>query len=254
MSDSDVNTGIQDTLSSVKRLVHEDAHEESGFIFIPTAPVPKPGRLLLTDDLRVSDEPLIPEKPGPLKLMPWQAMREGGPAGAANAPKSPAAEPMRLLPGDVVRAGGADARAAASEDASQRDPAGSLSARIEALEAAIVRTEDQWDPDGESDDAYPGTRTKAVEWPVGNGVARTWTEETKSRSEPAVTFIRDPGVIRGQAGEPATLNLGEEALRDLVARIVREELKGALGERITRNLRKMIRREIARAVTARGAE
>lgn len=44
--------------------------------------------------------------------------------------------------------------------------------------------------------------------------------------------------------------LDEAALRELVAQIVREELQGALGERITRNVRKLVRREIHLALTA----
>jgi len=48
--------------------------------------------------------------------------------------------------------------------------------------------------------------------------------------------------------------LDESALRDLVAEIVREELQGALGERITRNVRKLVRREIMRAITVRNFE
>ncbi|MFV1594857.1 hypothetical protein VWZ88_20075 [Phaeobacter sp. JH20_36] len=44
--------------------------------------------------------------------------------------------------------------------------------------------------------------------------------------------------------------LDEQALRELVSEIVREELQGALGERITRNVRKLVRREIHRALSA----
>jgi hypothetical protein len=39
-----------------------------------------------------------------------------------------------------------------------------------------------------------------------------------------------------------------ELLRDMVAEVIREELRGTLGERITRNLRQLVRREIARAL------
>ncbi|WP_281856091.1 hypothetical protein [Litoreibacter halocynthiae] len=46
----------------------------------------------------------------------------------------------------------------------------------------------------------------------------------------------------------------EDALRDLVADIVRQELTGELGERITRNVRKLVRREIHRAVMTREFE
>ncbi|MFS4580496.1 hypothetical protein [Phaeobacter sp. C3_T13_0] len=44
--------------------------------------------------------------------------------------------------------------------------------------------------------------------------------------------------------------LDEHALRELVSEIVREELQGPLGERITRNVRKLVRREIHRALSA----
>ena len=46
--------------------------------------------------------------------------------------------------------------------------------------------------------------------------------------------------------EPAPRTGG--ALRELVAEIVREELQGGLGERITRNVRKLVRAEIQRAL------
>lgn len=49
--------------------------------------------------------------------------------------------------------------------------------------------------------------------------------------------------------EPTLLDEG--ALRELVAEIVREELQGGLGERITRNVRKLVRAEIQRAFAAR---
>lgn len=46
----------------------------------------------------------------------------------------------------------------------------------------------------------------------------------------------------------------EELLRELVRDIIREELQGALGERITRNVRKLVRAEIARALAVRDFE
>ena len=47
----------------------------------------------------------------------------------------------------------------------------------------------------------------------------------------------------------AASNIDLEALRDLVAEIVRDELRGTLGERITRNLRVLVRKEIGRALS-----
>lgn len=48
--------------------------------------------------------------------------------------------------------------------------------------------------------------------------------------------------------------LDEEALRELVTDIVRQELQGSLGERITRNVRKLVRREIQRALTVQNLQ
>ncbi len=45
--------------------------------------------------------------------------------------------------------------------------------------------------------------------------------------------------------------IDQDALRALVVKIVHEELSGELGERITRNVRKMVRREISRVMTSR---
>lgn len=46
------------------------------------------------------------------------------------------------------------------------------------------------------------------------------------------------------------MEIDEAILREMVADIVRQELQGALGERITRNVRKLVRREIHRALAA----
>ena len=48
--------------------------------------------------------------------------------------------------------------------------------------------------------------------------------------------------------------LDEETLRQIVADVVREELQGVLGQRITRNVRKMVRREVRLALAAQDLE
>jgi hypothetical protein len=47
------------------------------------------------------------------------------------------------------------------------------------------------------------------------------------------------------------VSLDEDALRTLVSDVVREELTGPLGERITRNVRKLVRREIYRILSSK---
>ncbi len=69
----------------------------------------------------------------------------------------------------------------------------------------------------------------------------------------------DDATMFGSDDDAAPVDLGdleeavidEDMLRDLVAEIVRQELTGAMGERITRNVRKLVRREIHRALAAR---
>ena len=55
-----------------------------------------------------------------------------------------------------------------------------------------------------------------------------------------------PGLFDSDEG-----GFDEEALREIVRDIIREELQGTLGERITRNVRKLVRAEVARAAMMR---
>jgi hypothetical protein len=48
--------------------------------------------------------------------------------------------------------------------------------------------------------------------------------------------------------------LDEDTLREIIVEVVREELQGVLGQRITRNVRKMVRREIRLALAAEDLE
>lgn len=52
----------------------------------------------------------------------------------------------------------------------------------------------------------------------------------------------------------SALEIDEETLRQMVVDIVRQELQGALGERITRNVRKLVRREIHRMLISQDFE
>ncbi|SDH63993.1 hypothetical protein [Alloyangia pacifica] len=68
--------------------------------------------------------------------------------------------------------------------------------------------------------------------------------------------LRDAPVADEQAPNDAVLGdalptgLDEARLRQLVAEVVREELQGALGERVTRNVRKLVRRELQRILAS----
>jgi cell pole-organizing protein PopZ len=61
---------------------------------------------------------------------------------------------------------------------------------------------------------------------------------------------RMPTEILDADGTPLAV-LDESALQEIVRQMIREELQGSLGERITRNVRKLVRAEINRALVAR---
>lgn len=63
------------------------------------------------------------------------------------------------------------------------------------------------------------------------------------------------GVLTAAVLEDENLRVMDEAeLHDLVREIVRQELQGSLGERITRNVRKLVRAEVNRALAARSLD
>lgn len=144
-----------------------------------------------------------------------------------------------------------------------------LETRIAEVEAAVAARDDQWEPDGESGDAYAGGPVSALPWvdhatvePGGKPADEAEIlSDPEPEPEPVSVEAEKPGehpigatpppADGGRSGDEWYADdaiLDEEALRDLVSNIVREELQGALGERITRNVRKLVRREIHRAL------
>ena len=68
----------------------------------------------------------------------------------------------------------------------------------------------------------------------------------------------DPALSNGAADDldededaGAIGSINEDVLHEIVRDLIREELQGALGERITRNVRKLVRAEINRALASR---
>ena len=134
-----------------------------------------------------------------------------------------------------------------------------LTAKIAALGAAIGKSPEEWEPDGDEASDLSAHLTPSMAWEDD--------VELDARGAPlrsaAGGDIDDAEEVAqdGSGKDPVASAFGvedqlmdEEALRDLVAEIVRTELQGALGERITRNVRKLVRREIHRALTAQELE
>lgn len=133
-------------------------------------------------------------------------------------------------------------------DPTRRAERANLVATITELEAAVLAEPDdvELEVDDTVDEAVDDVGT--VKHPVSD-----LTEEN-APDEIAEDFSDEEGAAIGALDDPDELIAGfdEEQLRDLVAQIVREELSGEMGERITRNIRKLVRREINRVLASQG--
>ena len=135
-------------------------------------------------------------------------------------------------------------------------------------DAAEPATDATADPLAEADETAEPTVTPVAQMDSPTAEAEPRQPDPQPEplvlSEPAQPSPADPATADGasQIAEQAVTDvavdqlgaedsiLDEESLRELVADIVRAELQGALGERITRNVRKLVRREIQRALSA----
>ncbi|NNE81859.1 MAG: hypothetical protein HKN18_16445 [Silicimonas sp.] len=79
----------------------------------------------------------------------------------------------------------------------------------------------------------------------------SFADPTPEPTDEEATF--DPDAANDDSAEVAAALAelpDDDAMRLLVARLIREELQGELGERITRNVRKLVRREIKRSLSS----
>lgn len=165
-----------------------------------------------------------------------------------------------------------------------------LVATIAELEAAISTDTGEYEPDGSEEVAetieWPGTIARqfdnveeaepveAVEDTVGEveqdnvETVETVEEDTSEEPDDGATALAEPETEDAEPDvkptqddvysdddldgllEAGGVQLDEEALRAMVSDVVREELTGPLGERITRNVRKLVRREIYRILSS----
>lgn len=264
MSDSGTNVDIEDVLSSIRRLVSTDEHEEGAENQEDSAVLKDDGKLVLTPAHRVDDASGqdVPDATGGTAE---PAQEAGGTRDAASG----------LLMRDTGKSAGGD-DLADTED--PQDTSGildlkALEARVAGFEAAVAEQDEEWEPDGlsgesgsgeEGNTSPRGDTGKAAAGETHSGEADEQAAE-ETLSEPDAPAgdgsTKASGDVAGDAedgtggawyGEDAVID--EDILRDMVSEIVRQELQGALGERITRNVRKLVRREIHHALMKQGIE
>ena len=150
------------------------------------------------------------------------------------------------------------ADAASPDDAALAEAslADTLSAKIQALETAIAQAPDQqWEPDGSGEeDNFAGAAFKTMRWRDHADPKARPHQPGREPETVDATYESEEAAFEPEPAIPDEAVMDEEALRELVRDIVRQELRGALGERITRNVRKLVRREIHRAMTAQDLE
>lgn len=145
--------------------------------------------------------------------------------------------------------------------------AATLSDKVAALETAIGNIPDTWEPDGSVPDEYSGTQALSMEWddeierdatgavmvPVKAALDQI-AQRDKETDDQTQMAKAQPTKGKQPTAAASKPDVGDDELRELVREIVRSELQGELGQRITRNLRKLVRREINNALAVQELE
>lgn len=235
MSEPMSSVEIEDVLSSIRRLVSEDLRPAT-----PRTPATAENHAPAPAAEQVASKLILTPA---LRVVPPETKAEAAPAPATPDEDWDEAEQAAFV---------------AVDDDTLADPADESGAGAEILTLSLP---------GEAA-AAPDATWVEVETPE----AAEWTDPpvAAAEAEPVDSAAPDPAwadaaeaeVRRQLAGDlddadempGAAMTMEEEILRELVRDIIREELQGALGERITRNVRKLVRAEIARAAALRDFE
>jgi len=305
MSDPVTNVAIEDVLSSIRRLVSEDARvrpltakadeSRADEVSAPELAAQIPGKLVLTPALRVADTDSDPEPAaGSVPAFAHDSMHDDA-TGPQDAGAQAEGEQQPATPDDLAHTSGAVLR---EEGVSIKDIASdaTLASISEALAWEDHHADDHDRADHHQDEvadvspAAPYDDAPAVDTSDGldavmmpSETDSPQQEKTEDTGDFVFATTREGGAV-DQAAEDAFTPvdaasdashfdisghdldgpeslfsdddtiLDEEMLRELVTDIVRQELQGALGERITRNVRKLVRREIHRALASHDLE
>lgn len=275
MSDPVTNVEIEDVLSSIRRLVSESGGaqaeaREASKVFENKAPKPETGaetpaekpavleKLVLTPSLRVAEAPeavVESEDTSEPEAEPEnEAVHE---AEEHHAEVSEETQPEAVSEESAERAAETEQTPEQSADEHVNAPEGeSLKDRIEQLEAAVSSQDGEWEEENDEsvetlqweDHGTEGTSDENMSAP--EAFAEHHHDFDAADEADKITEAEDEYDFL--AGDETLLD--EDTLREMVADIVRQELQGALGERITRNVRKLVRREIHRALMAQEFE
>ena len=250
MSEAMSSAEIEDVLSSIRRLVSEDLRPTPRPAPLPTAGPKADEKLLLTPALRVvavrDIKPAVPA----MRAAPLPRLHLGtGPMA-----DDPVATLQRAVEAQDIEweSEVGDPAPLVAQMEWTEDGWAAVQDVIPAFAAPAFATDPEvqpWaqtetDPDTETADEAAAPAALEPAMPFA-GPEDNWADRAEAE---AVAELRDAD----QSAEPTPLYddliFDAQVLRDLVRDLIREELQGALGERITRNVRKLVRAEIARAI------
>ncbi|MGP9790450.1 hypothetical protein [Roseinatronobacter sp. NSM] len=246
MTDAMSRREIEDVLSSIRRLVAQDPPRQKGPVQGQADPEQGgdtgPGKLILTSALRVPADQTVVES---------VETGQGGPVAAAGntAPHSPdlhhsrdaqdSPAPQPDTPDGAALAAGIGA------------PAGAPNA-VHMLRVMNQRHADQKAAHDPSPDTAPDTdgdvSLEATLARLEQVLAQGQNPSSPATATDTNTTPAQPDPPHMGADDPV---IDEAMLQQIVANIVRQELQGELGERITRNIRKLVRAEVARELQLR---
>ena len=284
MSDPMTNVEIEDVLSSIRRLVADGGHDTAP----RAASAPRAPKLVLTPALRV-DAPVVDRPSGdtserdgaepvsgPIILGPRDRIERHTTAEADDSVCDAAvSESAKVKDRVSLLATIAELEAAVREQPDEWEPDGTGTQTEPGWARAGFRDQtDISDAEEMKDDVLAPAPADATAWPAtlveaarryGDGADDAVPEFRHHRADNVVrTEDGDDGFDDDLIGGPGlgtdpedpidqylsgTGLIDEAALRDMVRQIVRDELQGKLGERITHNVRKLVRREIHRVLT-----
>ncbi len=172
------------------------------------------------------------------------------------------AELVALQPGTEATA---DPMIEAAPDAAVTDtPEPAADAPADADRAAAPEHEAELAPDVPPDVAAEAASDASADAAPWEQEAESWPEADLNAKPDEAAILPFPQPVPNDIpdglanltdadGNPVTV-LDEAALNEIVRNLIREELQGVLGERITHNVRKLVRAEINRALTARSLD
>ncbi|MEZ5752466.1 MAG: hypothetical protein R3D60_11035 [Paracoccaceae bacterium] len=251
MSEAMTNREIEDVLTSIRRLVAQEGTRPSAA---------DAGKLVLTQAQRIT--------PSGQAAATAETVTDGAPA------TPPANEAV------AEHAGSNDPTVDLSLPAPDFHK---LEATIAELEAAVSSTGGAWEPEAAEAAPRPSNvtelygklsfahRQRPEPAPETDTEASDEVEAAETESLVVAPAANDPAPVEAQTVEEDTVDvidvteegddeidddpieavIDEATLRAVVAHLVREELHGQLGERITQQVRKLVRAEIAKALDER---